>query len=232
MESTKLGRYTVLYPNKKEYHTLKREIWNQEIYSFETKKESPFIIDIGSHIGISLLYFKSLYPNCKILSFEPNPISFEILKENIFNNGLEDIELINMAVDSNSGKKIFYIDNSNQNWESNSSFLINSWNGKESTKSIEVQSTRLDSYIKDVDEIEMLKIDIEGTEYEVLNSHKGVLNKVKNISIEYHPTKGNKIDKIASILRAYFDLSFYLDGEEIKKIPNDKLLTIKGKKRV
>ncbi len=232
MESTKLGKYTVLYPNKKEYHTLKREIWNQEIYYFQTDKNCPIILDIGSHIGISILYFKSLYPNSKILAFEPNPISFEILKENIFNNGLEGIEVINKAVDSNSGKKPFYIDNSKQNWESNSSFLTNSWSGKEITKSIEVQSTRLDDYVKDIDEIDMLKIDIEGTEYDVLNSHRKILNKVNNISIEYHPTKGNKIDKITSILRTFFDISYYFDGVEIKKVPNDKLLTIKGKKRV
>ncbi|HNW23588.1 MAG TPA: FkbM family methyltransferase [Candidatus Dojkabacteria bacterium] len=232
MESTKLGKYTVLYPNKKEYHTLKREIWNQEIYYFKTDTNCPYIVDIGSHIGISIIYFKALYPNCKILAFEPNPISFEILKENIFNNGLEDIQLINKAISSDSPLKDFYIDNSKQNWESNSSFLKNSWSGKESTKSIKVECTRLDEYIKDIQKIDMLKIDTEGSEYEILNSHKNILNKVKNISVEYHPVKNSKIEKILIVLREYFDIKIFFEGEEIKNMVNDKLLTIKGEKRV
>ncbi|MBP6976477.1 FkbM family methyltransferase [Candidatus Dojkabacteria bacterium] len=232
MESTKLGKYTILYPNKKEYHTLKREIWNQEIYYFETDTNCPYIVDIGSHIGISILYFKALYPNCKILAFEPNPISFGILKENVFNNGLEDIQLINKAISSDSSLKDFYIDNSKQNWESNSSFLKNSWSGKESTKSIKVECTRLDEYIKDIENIDMLKIDTEGSEYEILNSHKNNLNKVKNISVEYHPVKNSKIEKILIVLREYFDIKIFFEGEEIKNMVNDKLLTIKGEKRV
>jgi len=232
MESTKLGKYTILYPNKKEYHTLKREIWNQEIYYFETDTNCPYIVDIGSHIGISILYFKALYPNCKILAFEPNPISFGILKENVFNNGLEDIQLINKAISSDSSLKDFYIDNSKQNWESNSSFLKNSWSGKESTKSIKVECTRLDEYIKDIENIDMLKIDTEGSEYEILNSHKNILNKVKNISVEYHPVKNSKIEKILIVLREYFDIKIFFEGEEIKNMVNDKLLTIKGEKRV
>ncbi len=232
MESTKLGKYTVQYLNKKEYHSLKREIWNQDIYYFETDKNCPFIVDIGSHIGISILYFKALYPNSKILAFEPNPISFEILKENIFNNGLENIEIIEKAIDKEYYLKDFYIDNSNENWESNSSFLNNSWNGKESTKSIKVECIRLDNYVKDINEIDMLKIDTEGSEFEILNSHKGILNKVGNISVEYHPVKGSKIEKIVTLLKQYFDIKTLYDGEEIKKIPTNKLLTIKGKKRV
>jgi len=232
MESTKLGKYTVLYPNRKEYHTLKREIWSQEIYHFKTDTNCPYIVDIGSHIGISILYFKALYPNCKILAFEPNPISFGILKENIFNNGLEDIQLINKAISSNYSLKDFYIDNSDEHWESNSSFLKGSWSEKESTKSIKVECTRLDEYIKDIEKIDMLKIDTEGSEYEILNSHKNILNKVKNISVEYHPLKDSKIEKILIVLREYFDIKIFFEGEEIKNMVNDKLLTIKGEKRV
>lgn len=232
MESTKLGKYTLLYPNKKEYHILKREIWNQEIYSFDTNRNCPNIIDIGSHIGISILYFKDIYPNSKILGFEPNPISFEILKENIFNNGLDDVSIINKAVSSNNSSKDLYIDNSNNNWESNSSLLKNSWNGLENTKKIRIQCTRLDRYTNSIDRIDMLKIDTEGNEFDILNSHKSILNKTENISVEYHPFKGNKIEKILSLLKPIFNIEIYLEGEKIKKEIDNKLLTIKGKKRV
>ena len=146
----------------------------------------------------------------------------------------EEINIIpiNKAVCSQEGISTFYIDNSKQNWESNSSFLKNSWSGKESTKSIKVECTRLDEYIKDIQKIDMLKIDTEGSEYEILNSHKNILNKVKNISVEYHPVKNSKIEKILIVLREYFDIKIFFEGEEIKNMVNDKLLTIKGEKRV
>ena len=71
MESTKLGKYKIVYTNSKEYHTLKREIWGEDIYSFNSEKDSPLIIDIGAHIGISVLYFKSIYPNDIFRSLVP-----------------------------------------------------------------------------------------------------------------------------------------------------------------
>ncbi len=231
MDSTRLGKYSVHYSNKKEYHSIKREVWNQEIYRFDSEKNSPFIVDIGSHIGISLIYFKSLFPNSKILSFEPNPISFEILKENIQNNGFLDITLLNMAVCQRDGTCNLYIDNSGGNWHSNSSLLPKSWSGKENTKPVKVECTRLDRYLENVDEIDMLKIDTEGKEIDILNSHKHILGKVLNISVEYHPIKTSKVERLISLLSPYFDLNIYCEGKNLSTPINGKLLTIQGKKR-
>lgn len=232
MDSTKLGKFKILYPNKREYHSLKREIWNQDIYYFETNKDTPFIIDIGAHIGISILYFKSLFPNSKILAFEPNPISFDILTENIQSNGLKDITLINKAIHAQEGFSTLYIDNSNEEWNSNSSLLEKSWSGRENTKPIKVNCTRIDSYLNDIEEIDLLKIDTEGTELEILNSHKNILSKVNSISVEYHPIKGKRVDKLLTILQPYFKLEIYCEGKLLQKAIDGKLLTIHGKKKV
>ena len=89
MNSTRLGKFNITFINEKEYHTIKREIWGKEIYYFKSPNISPFIIDIGAHIGISVLYFKQLYPNSNILAFEPNPISFDIL-QNQYRYNLQD----------------------------------------------------------------------------------------------------------------------------------------------
>lgn len=231
MNSTRLGRFNITFLNEKEYHTIKREIWGKEIYYFESTNISPFIIDIGAHIGISVLYFKQLYPNSHILAFEPNPISFDILKQNVEINRLDGVTLINSAVYSQNGISILYIDDSGQNWHSNSSLLKNSWTGKEKTKPIQIQSTRLDSYVKNIPIIDMLKIDTEGSEENILKSHKNILDSVENIVVEYHPTIGRKINKILEILKPYFDIQVFYEGQITKNVPNNKLLTIHGKKR-
>jgi len=47
--------------------------------------------------------------------------------------------------------------------------------------------------------IDMLKIDTEGSEETILKSHKEMLNKVKNISVEYHPIAKGKLKNITDI---------------------------------
>ena len=227
MQETKLGKFSVILPNSKEYHSIKREVWGSDIYHFETEKDSPLIMDIGSHIGISVLYFKAIYPNSKIFAFEPHPISFSILEENIFRNNLEDVTAINKAIWSQNGNKALYIDNTPNGWNSNTSFLEKSWTGKEQTKKVIVETTTLDKYL--YDNVDMLKIDTEGSELAILKANESILKRVSNILIEYHPVKGSKPEDLLNILKRYFHIDIYFDGKPSKKIEKEKLLTIKGK---
>src|SRR6266849_9306839 len=41
------------------------------------------ILDIGSNIGASILYFHHEFPDAKIFGFEPHPDTFRILQENV-----------------------------------------------------------------------------------------------------------------------------------------------------
>lgn len=227
METTKLGKYTVTYPNSIEYHTLKREIWGQDCYFFQTEKDNPYIIDIGSHIGISVLYFKSMYPNSTIAAFEPNPYTFEILEENILLNNIENIYCIKKGIDINNGKREIYIDNTDNNWNSNSSFLNGSWNRKENTKPIVIETETLKKYIENI-YVDCIKIDTEGYEYEIVKYLRNYFSNINTLLIEYHPIKNKPIKNIINILNPYYNISIFENGKEIKNIPNDKLLIIKA----
>jgi hypothetical protein len=81
--SIRLYNWELLTPNIKEYHILKREIFSEHRYHFETDNPRPFIIDIGSYIGLSTLYFKRLFPHSTILAFEPHPEAFQLLTHNL-----------------------------------------------------------------------------------------------------------------------------------------------------
>src|SRR5437870_6519350 len=41
------------------------------------------VIDLGANIGLSSLYFASLFPSSKIFVVEPNPGTYELLKQNV-----------------------------------------------------------------------------------------------------------------------------------------------------
>lgn len=222
---TKLLKYKIEILNSKEYHSIKNEIFNNRIYEFNTNKKNPYIIDVGSHIGLSILFFKSEFPNSKIIGFEPNPNLFSVLQSNIFNNGLENVEVKNIAISNQTGKSNFFSDRTNDLWYSTGSLLPKGWSNLEDFGEYEVDCEKLSSYLNA--EVDMLKIDCEGLELEILKEAGSTLENVKNIVIEYHPNVS--FDKLFSLLNKYsFSLTYFQNGRLTKKPEKSKLLVIKG----
>lgn len=182
---SKIHKYDIGYTNKQEFDILKDEIFNQEIYKIDKQTSFPIIFDLGSHIGLSILYFKMNYPNAKIIGFEPNPNIFPLLEENIYCNNLEDVQLHNIALGNSGEVREFHIDNQFDAF-STSSFKPQAWNGKQDTTSISVRTEKLSKYVNTP--IDLMKMDIEGAEKEVLTELEQAdkLKYIKNIVIECH----------------------------------------------
>ena len=231
MNSTKIGKYTITYNNLKEFHILKSEIFGNNCYDIELDTDRPYIINVGAYIGISTIYFKNMYPNSKILAFEPNPYAREILEKNIFINDLKDITVLPFAIDSSERKRNLFIDTSENIWQSTASFFQDSWNGKyHNDTSVEVETRKLSTYLKDTT-VDLLKLDIEGMETKVLKEAKGGLKNVKNILVEYHPIEKENLKKLLNLLTSSnFKISFYKDGKEMKNPSKNNLFIIKAQK--
>lgn len=226
---TKLQKYSIAYLSKKELDILKDEIFNKEIYKIQLNS-NPIIYDLGSHIGLSILYFKNKYPNSTIYAFEPNPNIFPLLEENIQRNGITDVHLFEVALSKKKASSKLYIDASGEDAFSTASFKKDAWNGKQKTLPIEIESDLLSNYLNK--ETDLLKMDIEGEELNVLSDlqRTGKLSLVKNIIIEYHPGTQSKLKEIISILKQNsFTLKYKEEGEEIQK-PENKLILIVGQK--
>ncbi|MDD3474874.1 MAG: FkbM family methyltransferase [Candidatus Dojkabacteria bacterium] len=224
---SKIGKYIVNYFNEEEFHSIRREIFTNNSYYFESDNPTPYIIDIGTYIGISVLYFKDLYPNSKILCFEPNPMAIDLLKENILINNIQNVDIHDSAILIKDGIKDLYIDNTNLDRFSIGSFNKNCWNGSISTQKITVNTENLTKYIKT--SVDLLKMDVEGSEQEILGSIKKDFGNIKNIIFEYHPTKNQNLNKILNLLSSNYDIEIYDNGRLLKRnIPTNKLLTIKA----
>ena len=87
-----------------------REIFIDLAYLFRTPKSNPLILDCGSNIGLSILFFKMLYPEARVVAFEPEPKTFARLQENVSKNGLRDITLHAVAVGREKGTVEFFRD--------------------------------------------------------------------------------------------------------------------------
>ena len=76
----KLPNFRVSYFGDFQLKVLNWEIFRKGAYLFHTDKKQPLILDCGSNIGMSILFFKMLYPGARIIGFEPDPDTFEILR--------------------------------------------------------------------------------------------------------------------------------------------------------
>jgi len=177
--TVKLGQKSLKMCNPKWFLFSYREIFCEEIYLFNCDKESPYIIDCGSNIGLSILYLKKRFLGAHIVGFEPDPFLFDILRENVGNFGLTEVSLENKAV-----------------WKENDLHLgfrpeiglggrldVNS----DLPDPIIVKTVRLKDYLKKP--IDFLKIDIEGAEVVVLEDIKEELHWVEKLFVEYHSEK-------------------------------------------
>jgi len=176
------------------------EVFIQQEYYFKTANPTPFIIDCGSHIGMSILYFKTLYPQARILGFEPAPETYRLLEENIKRNRLKDVRVLNIAVSNEEGMIKFYGDAS----------LKSSLFFQEGKPEVEVKATRLSQYIDR--KVDFLKIDVEGAEGLVISDLAGAgkLSQVQQMVIEYHhhPEKKEDLDALSSFLKILEDHNF------------------------
>jgi len=173
------------------YHVMKQEIMGTEIYRFNTSKKNPYILDCGANIGLSVIYFKKLYPGAQVTTFEADPDICKILTENVTVQGFSDVTIINKAVWNEETTLTFYKEGGDGGRIEET---------KEGKTAIKVPTTRLKPYMNQ--EIDFLKIDIEGAEYAVLKDISNDLNLVKNIFIEYHSFVGQTqhLDEILAIL--------------------------------
>jgi len=169
------------------------EIFKTNIYKFNSSSNEPFIIDCGSNIGLSVIYFKQLYPHSIIKAFEPDPNIFKTLTFNVKSFGFKDVELHQKAI---------WKQNEILNFKQEGGFsgripMIN-----DEHNIIDVEAISLQEIIGSK-KIDFLKIDIEGAEYEVLKSCKDNLQNVEHIFIEYHSHKDEKqtLHEILEILQ-------------------------------
>ena len=185
-----------------------RELFKEEVYKFRTSKSNPYIIDCGSNIGMSVVYFKSLFPASRILAFEADPYVFSFLEKNIQSFGINDVTAINKAV-----------------WDANDkslSFLTEGGAGgrvqekSEQFKFVDVKTARLKDYL--TEEIDFLKIDIEGAEGKVLVDCADDLKFVKNLFVEYH-SMHNSSQNLHLILQIVHDAGFRFHIKEAFTTP-------------
>jgi FkbM family methyltransferase len=200
-------------------------------------KEGDIFIDIGTNIGLfSLIASKIVGDEGKVLSFEPAPLTFSRLNENVKLNNFKNIDTRNIGLSDKKGELTFYV--SNNGYDAWNSFAPSQDNKLES--SILVPVSTLDAELKDLDKskIKLMKIDVEGWEKFVLFGGKDFLvnyNPVVMIEFTEENTfnAGYDVHEIYNIMQDFgFVWHRIKKGELVKEekklyYPYDNLIAIK-----
>jgi FkbM family methyltransferase len=173
-------------------------------------KEGDVVIDIGGNVGIISIFLAKKFPFLKIYAFEPVKENFENFKRNIRLNKIPDgiISVENLAVTKDARTVNLNIDMTNSGGS-------NLYVAKEvdSFQSGDVQSVTLEDIFEKfaLKSCKLLKIDCEGSEYEILyNTDKDILKKCKHMRGEFHENRytrkqGYSIAALESYCKAIID---------------------------
>lgn len=190
-------------------HSLE-ELFLDEIYKFKSDTETPYIIDCGANMGLSVLYFKRLYPKAEIDAFEPDKNICTLLQKNVDTLfGDQTVRVHEKAIWTEETTLEFFSDGG-----LSGSMVVDFANTQTSNK---IETVDLKKYL--TRNVDFLKIDIEGAENQVIFDLKGHLKNVKNLFIEYHGIKDTK-QNLGDILNLLTDEGFEyyirVAGETIK----------------
>ena len=179
-----LEGYNIHFNDAANLYILYKDIFLQRLYHFDAIKPDPLILDCGSNIGMSVLYFKRAYPKARILAFEPDPDISPMLERNIGENGLRDVQRLSFALSRDIGKKSFFSDGVC------GSALAEPLapDDPEAWKQYQVSCVRLRDYL--TEPVDFMKMNIEGAEHEVIADSEDRLRQLREMIIEYHHLPG------------------------------------------
>jgi len=147
------------------------------------EKRCKYFVDIGANMGIYTVLFAKRFSFERIYAFEPDPRNFSQLHANIFLNNLYDkVAIYNLALSSEDSEKTFYLsrnkkDIDNEKLNTGTSSLLFNKDRHISHAVITVQTIKLDDLLQIKNQSIVIKIDVEGHEYNVL---KGMQNLLSN----------------------------------------------------
>lgn len=154
------------------------EVLGRESYAVPGVEDARTVIDLGSHIGLSLLYFRTRFPAARIIGVEADPRNWRLLTSNVAElsavetrraaaTGVDAWRELNLAAERHRSSVTSEVP---------------------AERRVRVPGITLDSLVHELraDRVDLLKIDIEGAEWDVLTNATS-LERVDAVVGEIHP---------------------------------------------
>jgi FkbM family methyltransferase len=182
------------------YQVLLRQRGKAEYY-LPPKLQPEVILDIGSNIGASILFFHEQFPAARIYGFEPNLETFRVLQKNV--GALPSVEVFNYGLGAADATIAVPFDGADF-----SRFMSKDktaeWSGPLSPTSCQIKHARGVVGNLGLTKVDLIKIDCEGAEYDILTAlPPELLFQTKWIVGEMHDELAFRL---LALLAPHFDL--------------------------
>ena len=182
-------------------------------------KEGTVALDIGANIGLVSIYLSRYFE--RVIALEPSEGHFDALTRNLQNHNITNVKPIKKAIYIKGGKFPFGGPKDNKTMRS---LHMATWQEGKSDEMVE--ATTLDKLFEDekIDHVNLMKLDIEGSEVEVISSasFQKVANKIDCIVGERHQWSGRHPHQL--------DDAFKSNGFVLETIKNDANLYVARRK--
>ena len=212
-----------IYLNLKESHMVREsalgifEYWKIPLFK-KLIKPNMTVIDVGVNKGYYTLFFaKLINDKGKVLSFEPVPNNCHWVKESIKANKYTSIKLFQLALSDSEGAKTFFI-GKKSGW---GSLIHQSKRAALDKEPIVVKTKKLDDVLADegIDDIDVIKIDVEGGDLLVLKGAENLFRKSKKVKLLMDVDVQSESDKrqLFNLLSSW-GFVIYKIGKHLKRI--------------
>lgn len=203
-----------------------------EYEKWQPRSSSPRVIDLGGDPGaMSPLYWKYRAPEARITVVEANPATFNAMCQSLERRGLDDIQMINAAVVGDMNEKsALHLHRPRKGYHTQDYIRKQDAEDVSDGYEVVVPNVKLSTLIMDEERIDLLKVDIEGSECAAMCdlAQSGKLQQVDQVIMEFHQdilrNPGNSLVEILDILqRSGFTIDeAHVTGKGIrgkKKVP-------------
>lgn len=175
-----------------------KEIFLQEIYNKHgiDVEENDTVIDIGANVGMFTLYASQKAKSGCVFSFEPFEENYQLLMNQVNTNKLKNVFAFKKGVFNKEGTQDLFLSGINTGGHS---IQFEQEGGKITIDVITLSKFCTDNNIHQID---FLKIDCEGSEFEILKSDPSILQKVRKLVMECHPYGNETVDGMIDLLKS------------------------------
>jgi FkbM family methyltransferase len=170
------------------------DVFCRREYQFELAEPPKSILDLGGHVGGSVLFFRRKWPGAAITVVEANPRLVGLLRRNVGELG---VTILHAAVASENGT-VQFVDSDQ------------SWAGRIGSGGHRVPAISLDRLL--AEPVDVLKMDIEGAEFDVLPGCER-LSSVKTVVGEIHAEPGTPASE--GLLSQFMDFDVESEGDGV-----------------
>jgi FkbM family methyltransferase len=141
------------------------------------------LVEVGANLGYFSLIWAAAAPDNRVFAFEPSPRNIDLLRKNVYLNGLQDrIYVLPIAIGNTIGLHQFNLGPPSQT----------GWGGlapRKGDSSLTVVVNKLDDLFSAEDRIDFLKIDVEGADTWVLQGGEQLFRRKQILQVAYEQHK-------------------------------------------